>query len=214
MRKNSSQATGKCTRPSGEATGLRPRSWPGSWKGEKVKVHDRAAVHALAAVNAALKGSNMPARRAELRPRAGRRPHREISLTMLKDCGVRIVILGHSERRHAYLESERASSTKGEVGAGPGLRCHPLRGGDGGRAGERASPRRVVKKQVQQGLEGVSAADMGRVVIAYEPVWAIGTGKNATPQDANAVHLFIRQLAAGLYDPEAAERSSSSTAAR
>ena len=64
----------------------------------------------------------------------------------------------------------------------------------------------VCKTQTVKGLEGVSAADLANVVIAYEPVWAIGTGKTATPDDAEAVHAFVRKVIAGLYGADAAEK--------
>jgi triosephosphate isomerase len=64
----------------------------------------------------------------------------------------------------------------------------------------------VVERQVRAGLEGVQAADLERVTVAYEPVWAIGTGKTATPQDANEVHRSIRSLVGRMYGAPAAER--------
>ena len=127
----------------------------------------------------------------------------EVSAAMLKDVGCRYVICGHSERRHVIGESNEIINRKLLKCLAEGLKpifC----------VGERLEQRQadetgaVVSRQVRVGLEGVSAADLGRVTVAYEPVWAIGTGVNATPAQAQEVHAMIRKLLAELYDAAAA----------
>ena len=128
----------------------------------------------------------------------------EVSLRMLKDAGVSVVILGHSERRHTYGETDALINKKVRLALAEGFEVILCVGET---LDERQSgvTEKVVETQVRAGLASVSERDLGRTTIAYEPVWAIGTGKNATPQDADAVHAFIRRLAAGLYSGAAAE---------
>jgi triosephosphate isomerase (TIM) len=127
----------------------------------------------------------------------------EISVLMLKDLGVQVVILGHSERRHTYGEGDALINRKVRLALRHGLEIILCVGEtlDEREAGRAVA---VCDEQARKGLEGVSAADMGRVTIAYEPVWAIGTGKNATPEDAEAIHVEIRKTLAGLYTAEIA----------
>jgi triosephosphate isomerase (TIM) len=122
----------------------------------------------------------------------------EISLKMLRDVGVSVVILGHSERRHVYGESDSLVNKKVLLALKEGFEVILCVGET---LDERQSgiTEKVVGEQVRSGLKEVSAADMARVTIAYEPVWAIGTGKNATPQDADAVHGYVRSQIAQLY---------------
>jgi triosephosphate isomerase (TIM) len=128
----------------------------------------------------------------------------EISVLMLKDLGVDTVILGHSERRHVYGESDTLINEKVKLALKHGLEvifCV------GEKIDERESgaAEKVVESQVQRGLDGVSAGDLGSVTIAYEPVWAIGTGKTATPGDADAMHLFIRKVLRDMYSDQNAD---------
>jgi triosephosphate isomerase (TIM) len=128
----------------------------------------------------------------------------EVSLRMLKDVGVSIVILGHSERRHVYGESDALVNKKVRLALAEGLEVILC-------VGETLDERQkgvtdaVVERQTREGLASVAAADLGRVTIAYEPVWAIGTGKNATPQDADSVHAAIRKVLAALYSEAAGQ---------
>ncbi|MBO8160459.1 MAG: triose-phosphate isomerase [Thermosipho sp. (in: Bacteria)] len=127
----------------------------------------------------------------------------EVSWKMLKELGVEYVILGHSERRNIFGETDEVINMKVlkaiEVGLTPIL-C----------VGEKLEEREeeltfaVVETQLRKGLRKVE--DIEKVVIAYEPVWAIGTGKVATPEQAQEVHKFIRELIAKMYSPEKAER--------
>ena len=129
----------------------------------------------------------------------------EVSPLQLKDLGVRTVILGHSERRHLYHEGDELINAKVKLALKHGLETilcvgELLSEREAGRAEE------VCRDQTLKGLAGVDAADLDRLVIAYEPVWAIGTGKTATPEDAQAIHAFIRKVFAGMYGEGAAEK--------
>lgn len=127
----------------------------------------------------------------------------EISWKMLKEIGVEYVILGHSERRHIFGETDDLINKKVlkaiEVGITPIL-C----------VGEKLEEREdgltfaVVETQIRKGLKGVE--DIEKVIIAYEPVWAIGTGKVATPYQAQEVHKFIRELLSEMYSKESAQK--------
>jgi len=128
----------------------------------------------------------------------------EVSAEMLKELGVSVVILGHSERRALYGEKDAFINTKVKLAISQGLEVilcvgETLEEREGGQL------ETVIKRQVVEGLKNVSEADMAKVTIAYEPVWAIGTGRTATPDDANAVHAFIRSEIAKLYGKSVAE---------
>jgi triosephosphate isomerase len=127
----------------------------------------------------------------------------EISGAMLKDVGCRYVILGHSERRHILGETDSLINRKIVKSLTDGLLpifCvgELLEERKGGKTMD------VVRRQVEQGLAGISKADATKITIAYEPVWAIGTGETATPQQAQEVHAMIRELLAKIYDKELA----------
>lgn len=121
----------------------------------------------------------------------------EISVAMLKDLGVRYVLAGHSERRHVIGESDDLVRRKVRAILDEGLECILC-------IGEKIEERRAGKtdavneRQVRTALAGVPAEHLGRLTIAYEPVWAIGTGATATPADAQDAHAKIRALLASL----------------
>jgi triosephosphate isomerase len=123
----------------------------------------------------------------------------------LKDLGVRTVILGHSERRHTYKEDDALINKKVKLALKHGLEVI-LCVGELLEEREAGKAEQVCETQVVKGLEGVPAAELSNIVIAYEPVWAIGTGKTATPEDADAIHAFVRKLIAKLYGADAAEK--------
>jgi triosephosphate isomerase len=127
----------------------------------------------------------------------------EVSVLQLKDLGVRAVILGHSERRHTYKEDDALINKKVRLALRHGLEVI-LCVGELLEEREAGKAEAVCETQTVKGLEGVGAADLPGVTIAYEPVWAIGTGKTATPEDADAIHAHIRRVVAGLYGEEAA----------
>ncbi len=122
----------------------------------------------------------------------------EISLRMLRDAGATVVILGHSERRHTYGEQDALINRKVRLALAEGFQVI-LCVGETLEERQSGVTEKVVDRQTREGLAGVAAADLGRVTIAYEPVWAIGTGKNATPQDADAVHRHLRGVIDALY---------------
>lgn len=121
----------------------------------------------------------------------------EVSAGMLTDFGCRYVIVGHSERRALFHESNEAAAAKFDTAIKAGLTpifCV------GETLAERESgvTEQVVARQLEVVLDHVGAQAVAKSVVAYEPVWAIGTGKTATPEQAQAVHAFIRQRAAQL----------------
>jgi triosephosphate isomerase len=126
----------------------------------------------------------------------------EISLRMLRDAGVKVVILGHSERRHTYGETDALVNRKVKLALAEGFEVI-LCVGETLDERLRGVTEAVVDTQTREGLASVLPRDLDRVTIAYEPVWAIGTGKNATPQDADAVHRYLRGVVTGLYSAEA-----------
>ncbi|MDR1971681.1 MAG: triose-phosphate isomerase [Treponema sp.] len=129
----------------------------------------------------------------------------EVSVLQLKDLGVQTVILGHSERRHVYREDDALINKKVKLALSHGFEVI-LCIGELLEEREAGKAEQVCEVQTVKGLDGVSAADLDRVVLAYEPVWAIGTGKTATPEDADAIHGFVRRVIARLYGPAAAEK--------
>ncbi len=128
----------------------------------------------------------------------------ETSVLMLKELGVKAVILGHSERRHVYGESDEFINSKVKLALSHGMEVvlcvgETLEEREGGKVDE------VCFRQIEGGLSGISAEDMKNIVVAYEPVWAIGTGKTATPLDAQTVHKACRGKIAALYSPSIAD---------
>ncbi len=130
----------------------------------------------------------------------------EISADMLLSVGCEYVILGHSERRTIFNESDEMINKKVKKALAKGLKpifCI----GETLKEREENRTEKVIEVQVKQGLVDISADDFKNVVIAYEPVWAIGTGKTATPEQAQEVHKFIRNLLAEMYGNEIAENT-------
>lgn len=123
----------------------------------------------------------------------------ELSVSMLKDVGCKYVILGHSERRHILGETDTAINKKVLAALAGGLLPIVCVGEllSEREAGETLS---VIQRQFDGSLAGLSAEQMSAVVLAYEPVWAIGTGKVATPQQAQEVHLALRKLIEQRYN--------------
>jgi triosephosphate isomerase len=123
---------------------------------------------------------------------------------MLKDLGVKAVILGHSERRHSYHEDDALINKKVLLALKHSIEPI-LCVGETLEEREAGKLETVIGTQLREGLKGVDAASFKSVTIAYEPVWAIGTGKTATPEDADSVHAYIRKVVAGLYGEAAAK---------
>ncbi|MDE3074584.1 MAG: triose-phosphate isomerase [Chloroflexota bacterium] len=120
----------------------------------------------------------------------------EISPLMLLDAGCRYVILGHSERRRQMDESSQAVNRKAKLALQLGLTPIVCIGET---LSEREAGRteQIIREQVQDSLEGLSGDQLALLVLAYEPVWAIGTGKVATPEQAEEVHQLVRRLLPG-----------------
>jgi triosephosphate isomerase len=129
----------------------------------------------------------------------------EVSPALLKDAGCRYVIVGHSERRQLFGETDAFINRKARAVLDTGMTVilcigETLEEREGDKTFE------VLERQVREGLQDIGAAAMDGVVIAYEPVWAIGTGKTASDAQAQQAHDFIRRLIADLFDKQVAER--------
>jgi len=123
----------------------------------------------------------------------------EISAPMLKDIGVSVAIIGHSERRHVFGE-DSAMINRRLHGALNGAILPILCIGETLSEREAGKTFSVLEAQIRHGLAGVDTEQIQQVVIAYEPVWAIGTGKTATKEQAQEVHAFIRQLLESIFE--------------
>jgi triosephosphate isomerase len=133
-------------------------------------------------------------------------PHTgEVSVLQLKDLGVHTVILGHSERRHVYKEDDALINKKVKLALKHGFEVI-LCVGETIEEREAGQAEVVCESQIIWGLSGVSPGDLAKVTIAYEPVWAIGTGKTATPEDADAIHGYIRRVIGRLYGNDTAQK--------
>lgn len=129
----------------------------------------------------------------------------EVSALMIKSTGAIYVIIGHSERRTYYKEDDRLLNKKTQLAIKSGLKvifcCGEV-------LSERESNRHldVVKRQMDEGLSDLSPEDFEKIVIAYEPVWAIGTGRNASPLQAQEMHQYIRKLLREKYGSKVADQ--------
>jgi triosephosphate isomerase len=129
----------------------------------------------------------------------------EVSPKMLKSVGCEYVILGHSERRQIFGETDELINKKLKKAIASGL-VPIVCVGETLEQREKNVTAQIVTTQVRGVLKDISAEQVVNIIIAYEPVWAIGTGRNATPQQAEEVHLLIRKLLAELYTSAAAEK--------
>ena len=129
----------------------------------------------------------------------------EVSLKMLKSAGCEYVIVGHSERRQYFHESNELINQKAKKVLAGGLKSI-ICVGETLEERENQITDKVITAQIKGVLAGLSTADLDNVIVAYEPVWAIGTGKNATPQQAEEVHQLIRKLVSQLYSWNVAEK--------
>jgi triosephosphate isomerase len=115
----------------------------------------------------------------------------ENSAAIARGAGAKYALVGHSERRHVFGETDEQTRLKINAALRAGL-TPVLCVGETLEERERGQTENVVLRQLRAGLAGVEATHTGQMIVAYEPVWAIGTGKNATPTDANAVHEVIK----------------------
>ncbi|MGH7663946.1 MAG: triose-phosphate isomerase [Gemmatimonadaceae bacterium] len=121
----------------------------------------------------------------------------ENSATIARDAGARFTLVGHSERRHVFGETDDETARKCAAAVRAGL-TPMLCVGERLDERERGDAERVVRRQVTTGLSALHPAQIGGALIAYEPVWAIGTGRTATPEDASTMHVHIRAILRGL----------------
>ena len=128
----------------------------------------------------------------------------EISAKMLVELGVSHVIIGHSERRQYFGETDETVNQRVKAALAAGLKV-VLCIGETLAEREKGVTNAIIEKQVRWDLDGVTAEQLANVVLAYEPVWAIGTGKTATTEQAQEAHAFLRKLLAEMYDKTLAE---------
>jgi triosephosphate isomerase len=129
----------------------------------------------------------------------------EVSAPMLKSAGCDYVIIGHSERRTIFGETNQVINKKLKKAFSSGLKpifCI----GETLEEREQNITNQIIERQVVEGLKDITEANLETLIIAYEPVWAIGTGKTASPAQAEEVHAFIRNLIGKNYSPSSAEK--------
>jgi triosephosphate isomerase len=158
----------------------------------------------LQSVAAALSSSNISLGAQDVYHQANGAFTGEISCAMLKDVSCTYAIIGHSERRHVIGETDELINQKMKAAIDGGL-LPIFCVGELLEERQAGKTSQVVSEQVKKGLAGICQERIQAVTIAYEPVWAIGTGVNATSQQAQEVHVMIRELLAGLYSKEIAQ---------
>ena len=129
----------------------------------------------------------------------------EVSAVMLREAGARYVIIGHSERRTLFGETDAGVNKKMHAVLTAGLTPIVCIGETLDQR-DRNETLAVLDRQIKDGLDGVTGAQLAELVVAYEPVWAIGTGRNATPQQAGEAHFHIRQRLKQWFGLEASDR--------
>ena len=160
---------------------------------------------ALKSVADRLEGSNVKVAGQDCAPVAGEGAQTgEVAAFMLRDVGATYVIIGHSERRQFYGETDPVIAKKVEAALAAGLLVI-LCVGESLEQRQRGIEVQVVAGQLRGGLGGLTASDLDRIIVAYEPIWAIGTGIAATPEQAQDMHGRIRQAFAEKISETAAE---------
>ncbi len=159
---------------------------------------------ALGKVAEALAGSNIAVAAQNCYPEATGAFTGEVSPLLLKDIGCSHCIVGHSERRQLFGEADQFINAKAKALLAENLKVilcigETLEERQGGKMYD------VLTTQLKNGLKDISAADMQNIILAYEPVWAIGTGQTASDEQAEEAHAFLRGLLQGMFDPEVAE---------
>lgn len=173
--------------------------------GADVKIMIAPSFVSIPAVLEAVKGSDIIVAAQNMADHKSGAYTGEVSPLMLLDLGVKTVILGHSERRQYYGETNESINKKILLALELGMDVvycvgETLEEREAGKLEE------ILSAQLAVGLKDVAPQDMSRITIAYEPVWAIGTGKTATPEDADDAHCFIRKTVASLYSKDIAEK--------
>ena len=203
MRKPMIAGNWKLHKTISEATSLVSELIPAVASNQNVEIVVAPVYTALAKVAEALAGSNIKLAAQNCYPEPQGAFTGEVSPLLLKDAGCEYVIIGHSERRQLFAETDGSVNSKALALAESGLGTifcigETLEERESGKMFD------VLRQQVTAGLKDLTAKQMQTVVVAYEPVWAIGTGKVATDEQAQEVHAFIRGLLAELYDPQTA----------
>jgi triosephosphate isomerase len=178
-------------------------------KKELTDVEDRDIVvapvfTALAKAGEALTGSNIDLAAQNCYPENTGAFTGEVSPLLLQDVGCRYIIVGHSERRQIFGEADDFINQKVKAVIAQGLKVI-LCIGETLEERESGQTLQVLQRQVSEGLKDLTASDMAQVVIAYEPVWAIGTGKTASNEQAQEAHNFVRGLLGETFGKETAE---------
>ena len=171
---------------------------------ENVKIIVCPVFTAVKSVADVLKGTNVKVGAQDMYWETSGAYTGEVSGEMLLEAGAEYVIIGHSERRQYFGETNETVNKKLKKALAIGLKpivCI----GETLADRESGATEAVVEKQVREGFVGLTAEEMKGTIIAYEPVWAIGTGKTATADQAEAVHAFVRNLVAQLWDKETAD---------
>jgi len=162
---------------------------------------------AIKHVSARLEGSNVEVAAQDVAPEPGPGAFTgEVSASMIKDAGARWTIIGHSERRQYYGETDESVNSKLRAAIGAGLLpivCvgERLEERDAGR------PEQVVESQLGGGMRNLTVSEASRIIIAYEPIWAIGTGRTATPETAQQMHAFIRFRITTMFGESLSEKT-------
>jgi len=203
MRKPMIAGNWKLHKTISEATSLVSELMPAVASNQNVEIVVAPVYTALAKVAEALAGSNIKLAAQNCYPEPQGAFTGEVSPLLLKDAGCEYVIIGHSERRQLFAETDESVNSKALALAESGLGTifcigETLEERESGKMFD------VLRQQVTAGLKDLTTRQMQTVVVAYEPVWAIGTGKVATDEQAQEVHAFIRGLLAELYEPQTA----------
>jgi triosephosphate isomerase (TIM) len=160
---------------------------------------------AIKTVSDRLEGSNIAVAGQNCSTETQEGPHTgEVAAFMLKDVGARYVIVGHSERRQLYFETDTMVRKKCHAVVATGMTAIVCVG-ESLEQRDQGIAQNVVSGQLSGGLSGLTPSDLDRIIVAYEPVWAIGTGRTATPEQAQEMHAFIRRVFAERHSQEAAK---------
>lgn len=160
---------------------------------------------ALSAVSAEIKASNIALGAQDMYWEKEGAFTGAISAEMLKEIGVKYAIIGHSERRQHFNETDFTVNSKVKAALANSL-APIVCVGENEEERKNDDTKAVVEEQVKNGLMDLSREEFLKLAIAYEPVWAIGTGKNATPEEADEVHAFIRGMITDMHDEETSQK--------
>jgi len=186
-----------------EASSLAAELIPAVADNRSVEIVVAPVYTALSTVAETVAGSNIKLAAQNCYPESQGAFTGEVSPALLKNVGCDYVIIGHSERRQLFRETDEFINSKARALAGAGLGVI-LCVGETLEERETGQMFDVLRRQIRYGLKHLTADQMGGVVIAYEPVWAIGTGKTASDEQAQEAHAFIRALLIELYDNQVA----------